>query len=177
MSKFVVALIVTILSGCASVPLGTMLEFRSFTKDDFINLQPQNLRARVHIDEPARADIEKAELALELNTEKGLRIFNFPLELIDELKIEPVSGLFSRSPGKTEYTLKLSEEAIDNFRATQQIIRNEQSGRLSFSVKTGFEQLPSDITEIRLSIFLKLSEDKGFVTLINNAKLEIKHDG
>ena len=177
MSKFVVAIIVIFMSGCACVPLGTMLEFRSFTKDDFINIQPQDLRAKIHIDEPVRADIGKAELALELNTEKGLRIFNFPLELIDELKIEPVSGIFSRSAGKTEYKLKLSDKAIENFKATQQIIRNEQSGRLSFSVKTGFEQLPSDITEIRLSIFLKLSEDKGFVTLFDNAKLEVKHDG
>ena len=177
MTRFAIILISALLSSCASVPLGTMFEFRSFGKDDFITIQPQDLRAKIHVDEPVLADVESVELALELTTEKGMREFKFPLLLLREEKIAPVAGFFSKSAGKTEYTLKLSDEAIQGFMATQQIIRDEQSGSLNFSVKTGFETLPSEITEIRLSVFLKLSEEKGFVTLFDDAKLEIKHEG
>jgi hypothetical protein len=177
MTRFAVILISVLLSSCASVPLGTMLEFRSFGKDDFITIQPQDLRAKIHVDEPVRADVESAELALELTTEKGMREYKFPLLLLREEKIAPVAGFFSKSVGKTEYTLKLSDEAIKNFTATQQIIRDEKSGSLNFSVTTSFEKFPSEITEIGLSVFLKLSEEKGFVTLFDNAKLEVKHEG
>ena len=177
MIRFAVILIFVLLSSCASVPVGTMLEFRSFGKDDFITIQPQALRAKIHVDEPVRADVDNAELALELTTEKGMREFKFPLLLLHEEKIAPVAGFFSKSARKTEYTLKLSDEAAKNFIATQQIIQNEQSGSLNFTVTTGFEKFPSEITEIGLSVFLKLSEEKGFVTLFDDAKLEVKHEG
>ncbi|RUO25552.1 hypothetical protein CWE09_02110 [Aliidiomarina minuta] len=177
MTRFAVILISALLSSCASVPLGTMLEFRSFGKEDFVSIQPQDLRAKIHVDEPVRADVESAELALALTTEKGMREFKFPLLLLSEEKIAPVAGFFSKSAGKTEYTLKLSDEAVKNFIATQQNIQDEKSGKLNFSVKTGFEKFPSEITEIGLSVFLKLSEEKGFVTLFNNAKLEVKYEG
>ena len=177
MTRFAVILISVLLSSCASVPLGTMLEFRSFSKDDFITIQPQVLRAKIHVDEPVRADVESAELALELTTEKGMREFKFPLLLLRQEQIAPVEGFFSNSAGKTEYTFKLSDEAVKNFIATQQIIQDEKSGKLNFSVKTGFEKFPSEITEIGLSVFLKLSEEKSFVTLFDDAKLEVKHEG
>uniref|UniRef100_UPI0040485134 hypothetical protein n=1 Tax=Rheinheimera sp. TaxID=1869214 RepID=UPI0040485134 len=177
MTRFVVILVSVLLSSCASVPLSTMLEFRSFGKEDFITIQPQDLRAKIQVDEPVLADVESAELALELTTERGMREFKFPLLLLSEEKIAPEVGFFSTSAGKTEYTLKLSDEAVKNFIATQKIIQDEQSGSLNFSVTTGFEKFPSEITEIGLSVFLKLSEEKGFVTLFDNAKLEVKHAG
>lgn len=177
MTRFSLILISFLLSSCTSVPLGTMLEFRSFGKDDFVNIVPQDLRAKIQVDEPVRANVESAELALELATEKGIREFKFPLLLLRQEQIAPVGGFFSNSAGKTEYTLKLSDEAVKNFIATQHIIKDEKSGKLNFSVTTGFEQFPSEITEIGLSVFLKLSEEKGFVTLFDDAKLEVKHEG
>jgi len=66
MTKFAVILISALLSSYASVPLGTMLEFRSFGKEDFVSIQPQDLRAKIHVYEPVRADVESAELALAL---------------------------------------------------------------------------------------------------------------
>ena len=86
-------------------------------------------------------------------------------------------GFFSNSAGKTEYTLKLSDVAVENFITTQQIIQGEKSGKLNFSVKTGFQKFPSEVTEIGFSVFLKLSEEKGFITLFDGAKLEVKHEG
>ena len=119
MTRFVVILTTLLLCSCSSVPLGTMLELRSFSKDDFVTIQPEDLRAKIQLDEPVRADVASVALALELTTEKGIREFKFPLRLLREEKIAPVAGFFSTSAGKTEYTLKLSDEAIENFMATQ----------------------------------------------------------
>lgn len=177
MTRFTVILIAALMSSCASIPLTTMLEFSSFGKEDLIGIQPQDLRAKIQVDQPVRADVNSAELSLELTTEKGSRAFEFPLHLLNEIDIEPVKGIFSTTAGKTEYTFKLSDEAIKNFVTTQQIIRDEKSGSFNFSVKTNFEELPSEISEIVLSVFLKLSEEKGFVILFKDAKVEIKQEG
>jgi hypothetical protein len=177
LTRFAVMLISALLSSCVSVPLATMLEFSSFGKDDFITIQPQDIRVRIQVDEPVLANVESAKLALELTNEKGIREFKFPLLLLREEKIAPVAGFFSTSAGKTEYALKLSDEAIQGFMATQQIIHDEQLSSIYFSVRTSLKPLPIEITEVRISIFLKLSEEKGFVTLFDDAKLEIKHEG
>lgn len=174
MTRWLVVCFIVLLSSCSSIPLGTMLEFRSFSKDDLAKIQPLDLRAKIQLDEPVKADIGSAELTLNLATPKGERSFSFPLILLDEHKVEPVKGFFSTSAGKTEYTLKLSEEAVSNFVAVQQIIRDEPTGSLAFSVSSGLEQIPDGITEVSMSIFLKLSEEKGFITLFDNAKLEFK---
>ncbi|WP_347692899.1 hypothetical protein [Rheinheimera fenheensis] len=177
MTKFVVILVAALLNSCASVPLGTMLEFSTFGKEDFVALEPLEIRAKIHVDEPVLADVASAEMVLELTTDEGIRAFTFPLLLLSEEKIAPQVGFFSRSVGKTEYTLKLSDEAVKNFIATQRIIQDEQTGSVSFSVTTGFQQFPSNMTEIGLSVFLQLSEEEGFVTLFDAAKLNINYDG
>ena len=177
MTRFAIILTTFLLCSCANVPLGTMLKFSLFSKNDFVALQPQDLRAKIQLDEPVRADIQSAELTLELTTAKGIREFNFPLLLLRQEKIESEAGFFTKSAGKTEYTLKLADEAIESFIETQHIVRHEQTGSLRFSVRTGFDSLPSEIKEIGLSVFLKLSDEKGFVTLFDDAKLAVKHEG
>jgi hypothetical protein len=76
--------------------------------------------------------------------------------------------------GKTQYTLKLSEEGIKNFLATQQTIRNDRTAHLKFSIKTNFKKLPAEVNEIGLTVLLMLSKQKGFIPLFDNAKLSIK---
>lgn len=159
------------------MPLGTMLEFRSFSQDDVVTIQPRDLRARIQVEEPVRADTENSVLSLRLTNERGMREFSFPLRLVDERSIDEVSGLFSNQPGKTEYTFELSDEAVTSFKEAQDSIQNEPSGSFNFSVRTGFNELPHDASEIRLSVFLKLSEERGFVTLFNNATLNVQHSG
>ena len=165
------------LTSCASIPLSTMLEFRNFGKDDFINIQPQELATNIQIDDPARAKIDTAQLSLDLQTAQGTRAFQFPLILSEEIRIEAVSGFFSNTPAKTEYRMRLSAEAIQNFKKTQQIFRDEQLEGFNFAVSTSVDELPADVTAIHISIFLKLSQEQGFVTLFDNVKLEVKREG
>lgn len=166
-----------LLSSCANIPLGTMLEFRSFGKEDFVNIQPENIQTKIQVDDPVTADIGKFELSLDIQTTKGTRLYQFPLELLNATKLDAVTGFFSSTPAKNEYTLKLSDEAIQNFKEAQQIVQHEQFGGVHFAVSTVFEAVPEELKQIRLSIFLKLSEEKDFVTLLKDAKLEIKHQG
>lgn len=176
MTRIVVTLFAVLLSSCASIPLGTMLDFSTFGKEDVVNIQPQDVRAKIQLDKPAEADIRSVKLAVELSTVKGMKTFSFPLQLLNERSIEPVEGFFSTAPGKTEYCFKLSDDAIANFITAQQILQQEKSEEFKLSVSSDFKTLPPDVTEIGLSIFLQIREEQGFVTLFDNAKLAVQHD-
>jgi hypothetical protein len=162
------------LGGCASVPLGTLLELRSFGQDDFVHLRANDIRVQILVDEPVYADVERTQLTLEAATQKGKSTFSYPLLLIDEVKIKPVAGFFYDTVGMTQYTLKLSEEGIKNVLATQQTIRNDRTAHLKFSIKTNFKKMPAEVNEIGLTVLLMLSKQKGFIPLFDNAKLSIK---
>lgn len=180
MLKFIkaIALIASfsLISSCANIPLATMLEFRSFDQNSFAQLEPQQIQAKIQVDAPVRIDIEKVELSLAIDNDQGIRAFQYPLVLISERTIPAVEGFFSTTPAKHEYTLQLSESAITSFAETQAIVQKERGASYDFSVRTGLADLPDDIDEVRLSIFLQLSEQRGFITLFDNVALEINRD-
>lgn len=174
MKRFIAAVLAVFMSGCASIPLGTMLEFRSFGKEELLAIQPEVVRVRLELEEPVQADIEGSELTMRLTYNQGSRTFHFPLEVLNETSIAPTRGLFSQSAGKTQYKLKLSDEGIENFIATQRSIAEDNPTSFNFSFRSEFEEPPSEVSEVRLSVFLKLMEEQGFVTLFNNARIAIR---
>ena len=108
--------IVFIVSGCASIPLSTMLKFSSYQKSDFVAIKPADIRAKIILDQPIEIDIEKVELGLEVETEQGDRVFKFPLSLLERRAIPAKEGWFAFDEAKNEYILNLSAESVQNRR-------------------------------------------------------------
>lgn len=170
-------LIVFLVSGCASIPLGTMLKFSSFQKSDFVALEPADIKAKIIIEQPVEIDIDKVDLGLELETEQGNRIYKFPLSLIERRPIPAKEGWFSVDGAKTEYTFNLNAESVNNFQEVQQLLTNSSGGTFAFSVNSGFENLRPDLESVNLSIFLKLKSTEDFVPIFEDATIEFKRDG
>lgn len=176
MKRILILSLTLFLCSCTSIPLGTMLEFRSFGKNDLIELDPEQIRAKLRVDEPVRMDTDEVKLSLQIETAEGVRLFNFPLTLLNENSIEAEDGWFSSSAAKTEYVLELSDEGVENFKATQMMLSSEESLGFNLQVNGGFEELPEDLEEVVLSIFLKLSDDRDYTTMLKNARLEISRE-
>ncbi len=175
--RVAVFLLAFVISGCASVPLGTLLEFRNYSVDDLGAIQPQQIRAQIQVDEPVLADAQSSMLQLEISKGDKVQLFTFPLELIGEHKIQSESGLFFSSAGKTQYELRLSEQAINSFKEAQQLLARQKPAEFKFTVSTSFEKLPENTDEIILSILLKLSDEQDYMLLFDNARLEVKREG
>ncbi len=169
-------LVVFFLSGCASIPLSTMLKFSSFQKGDFVALEPTDIKAKIIIDQPVEIDIDKVDLGLELETDQGSRIYQFPLALIERRSIPAKEGWLAADEAKTEYTFNLSAESVKNFQEVQQLLTKSSGGKFAFSVNSGFESLPTDLRSVNLSILLKLENNEDFVPIFEDATIEIKHD-
>ena len=169
--------IVFIVSGCASIPLSTMLKFSSYQKSDFVAIKPADIRAKIILDQPIEIDIEKVELGLEVETEQGDRVFKFPLSLLERRAIPAKEGWFAFDEAKNEYTLNLSAESVQNFQEVQQLLTNTNGGNFVFSVNSGFDNLPADIQSFNFSILLKLQNDDEFVPIFEDATVEVERDG
>jgi len=60
---FVVSLTLLVVS-CANIPIATMLEFRSFDEEKFVELDPNHLLTKIHLDKPAEIKPESTWLTL-----------------------------------------------------------------------------------------------------------------
>lgn len=165
--------IVFLMSGCASIPLSTMMKFSSFQMSDFVALQPEDIKAKIIIDEPVKIDIEKVDLSLELETEQYNKMYKFPLSLIETKDIPAKTGWFGDDEAKTEYTFNLSSESVQNFQEVQQLLSTHSTGTFGLSVNSGFESLPSDLESVNLSILLKLASDDDFTPIFEDATIKI----
>ena len=165
-----------LLSGCASIPLSTMMKFSGFGQEDFVALNPNEIKAKLIVDEPVHVDIEKVEMSLEITTPQQTRLFKFPLVLLDEQKIPADSGWLSSSAAKTEYTFNLADESVTNFKEVQQHINTTSDSKFGFSINTGFSELPESVNEVRLSILLQLTEDEEYVPIFEDATIDLKRN-
>ena len=162
-----------VLASCTSIPLSTMLEFRTFGEEEFLSLQPEHIEAQIQIEEPARLEVEKTQLAVILTSKHHVQSYQFPLVLVSEQPIASEKGLWSQKPAKTQYSFQLSDAARESFRGVQADVQRDDSLGFEFTVNFSMETLPKPIDEIRLSLFLKLYEDGAFTPIFRDAKLKI----
>lgn len=173
---FLVINFVLVLGGCASVPLGTMLKFSTMDESDFAAVNPAEIRAKIHVDEPVTVDITSTQMTIEIDNALGVVTHKFPLELVSTEHIVAEQGFFSDKSARTEYVLKFSDKAIESFNQVQDSVINGPQGQMSFSVNTSFGALPPEVERITFSIFLMLSEQDDYVTLFEDAELDITHE-
>lgn len=160
--------------GCANIPLGTMLSLSSFDEQDFAELNPRVIRSQILIDEPGKLKIDATELTLELDTSQGISRYSFPLKLESTQVIPQNEGLFSSSPAQNHYQLALTDTAINSFQQVQTLINTETPAQYSFSIDAGLDEMSKPVKEITLSVMIKLTEEQGYLTLIDNATLNLK---
>ena len=105
--------IVFIVSGCASIPLSTMLKFSSYQKSDFVAIKPADIRAKIILDQPIEIDIEKVELGLEVETEAKnlLGIYSSLTDLTLDQSLKEFSG-----KNFSEFKEKLSEVLVERIK-------------------------------------------------------------
>ncbi|MCB4438407.1 hypothetical protein LHL20_19430 [Alteromonas sp. McT4-15] len=176
MKNVYLLILVLLLSSCSSIPISTMLKFRSFNEQSFVALNGSEIRSKIIVSQPFTLDLEKIKLSLTLDNDKGVRNFTYPLDLDMQKTIAAQDGFFTSTPAKTEYTFKLSELAVKNFKETQNLISDQFKGETSFSIAAGFNEEPTEGQLVTLSILLQLDEEDGYFTLIDNADIDVGNE-
>lgn len=174
MKRILTVLLLLSFSGCASIPLSTMIELSSFDENAFLELEPEDLSVKVHVDKPVELDKDNIEMAVTITTRKGDLKFYFPIGLISQNDIPKDDAWFSSVPERTEYQFELTIEAVDTFRQFQSNMRAEKPESYGLDVRLSMIRPEQEITEVIASVFIKLNRESDYLTLFDRVSLSPK---
>ena len=173
MKLLILALMVTCLSGCTSIPLSTMAKFATADESDLISLEAEAIRARVTLDQPLEPD-ESIALKMEVDDGQRVQILDFPLTLESQTQHAAEDGFFSSRPAKSAFTYKMTTRAVENFKTLQGSFSSKDKSKYSFEISAGIKPQENPLETITLSLALRLSEQEGFITMLDEAVIDIE---
>ena len=174
MKLLILALLVTCLFGCTSIPLSTMAKFATADESDLISLEAEAIRARVTLDQPLKPDHESIALKMEVDDGQRVQILDFPLTLESQTQHTAEDGFFSSRPAKSAFTYKMTTRAVENLKTLQGSFSSKDKSKYSFEISAGIKPHEKPLETITLSLALRLSEQEGFITMLDEAVIDIK---
>lgn len=164
------------LTSCSSVPISTMLKMSQMSTHDVVEIDPNEISVKVIT--PADIEVAPGKSTLSIGYEDlsaNQTEYEFTLEIIG--REDKKKGVFRRKKLNVT-TLKLTDQAIKDFVNLQQDIKkNEyQLKSCTLGAYTGFKPNEKFATEykLKMSIEVKLNENQGYFTLIDDAKIKMK---
>lgn len=177
MKKCLVLLLASLVTACASIPLGTLLRFASYDWEDVVATEASEVRAALLLPADVVVDTDSPALGVELADDNGAPTFSGTARLALQ-----ESGRFVGEPlpradqDATWYVFALDDDGISQFRQFQRRVETlrEAGGdpSVTLAVKWRFEQVGERKT-VPVSIWLKLDDADGWFALAKNAELEL----
>jgi|GEM_PF-3693749 len=189
-------LLALILTGCASIPLGTMWKMYRLGPEGVLNANPSEVRAAVLSDSwfLDNKNFDEGRLELEMRrADDSVESFSYVLESVSS---EEYVGLDRPDPGQRWRVYAIKRDELEAFQSMQSQLagwletEEFKGGSMSVAVKfdRGAEGEASSIGpgddsvddsrtypgEVRFRIDLRLSENEGYFTLIREHSMPIK---
>ncbi len=166
----VVAAILVCLTGCASVPLSTMLRMSTMNQQTLFELDPQDIRARVAFFGVSEIIPESTQMSFDISDVAGRRESRvYVLNLLSKTNQTRPGGMFHSDYPVVAYEFELGAESVEDLRRLQKAFANAKNPSLTFNVQT---TSPGYHDSIRLWIDLKLKKSDSYMTIIDGADLK-----
>ncbi|TCN79507.1 hypothetical protein [Shewanella fodinae] len=170
--KYLLMVLLLLLSGCSSVPLSTLTHFATFDEQDFAELDPNQIRARLVVDDFVK--LKDISLKAQINAANGVQQLEFPLTLISK-EILPVrkSWIFTTQV-RARYQYELSPQARQNFVKLQQALLKGHKYNCDVNVVFDEHTPPQPF---KYTVKLMLDPDNGYITMIDNREMAVSKSG
>ncbi|TAA46925.1 hypothetical protein [Corallincola spongiicola] len=159
--------------GCASVPLSTMVKMSQFGPEEFVELKPEDIRAKVTVEEAVGLKPEQTILEVTLASPNGQLMKTFNFELISETPRTEERWL--RAPLHwIDYEMKLTDEGESAFKSFQQFAANDpELNSFAISVGAKVKNPPPEGEIMVMSIALKLYQQEAYMPLFEKAEIKM----
>jgi hypothetical protein len=169
-SHLVVAAILVCLTGCASVPLSTMLRMSTMNQQTLLELDPQQIRARVAVYGGFEIDPKSTQLSLDIADEAGRRESrSYTFSLVSKTNETRPGGMFHSDYPVVAYAFALNSESVEDLRRLQKAFAHSKNPSLDFNVQT---IAPGYYKAVRFWIDLKLKESEHYMTIVDGAEIK-----
>ena len=177
MRLFVLAAVLLLAAGCASIPVSTAMRFASWTERDLAQVDPAQVRVRVSVNDDYAIDVAKTRLTIALTDATGIEHQSkLPLKSLRSVRGSRPGGWFSGDVPVQTTTLSLTPDGARQLRALQQVILAGKPRAFSLDVSTGFAKTPVDPQEVTFWADLKLADQDPYIALIDGADIVFEHE-
>ena len=161
-----------LLQACSNIPISTMIKMSSFDEDDFIQLNPEELRVRVRSNTETNVIASNQLTYSYKDTETYIDRY-LSLEKLEEEKVRTVKHWFKDDTVEHISWYKLDEEGVEQFRALQQhpvLQDKDREGTFELSVQTVYTE--DSPMQFLLSADLLLDPEDGYFTLFYDLEID-----
>ena len=174
MKRLLLLTLTIIMSSCSSVPLSTIARMSSFDSQDFVNLNPDDLRVIVVLPSEFTLDTKTSWMGVDISSSAGMHQGVFELREESVRSEETSKGFFSEPEEITSYLLSLTPASKVKFNSLQVFVSKAVAEDVAIRVVPKLASRPENATSVNVSIELQLSQEQGFFTLVDSAQLMLE---
>lgn len=172
-----VVVLASLVTACASVPMGTMWKMRNVGPEQLARLDPAQIRVATRI-EPDGLRIAAGKTVLQLTlTLRGSGEVTQHALTVEEIQSFTSSLTGGDLGGWQAFRLDAAGLAAYERLKPVMALGRDQFEKAAFALNFGSEgELPADVDAIVVSARLQLADDQDAVTLIDRARIEVERD-
>ena len=168
------ALVVALLAGCASIPLSTALRLSTLQPATLAQIDPAQVRLRVSVPVGYELDAAATRLRLTLSPPEGApRTGAMGLSLLQVVRESRSGGWLAPDRAVSTYLLALSPDGTRQLRDLQQYVLSGHPRAFEFAVQAPLAQVPANAREVTFWADLKLSLRDPYLPLIDGATVRL----
>lgn len=161
-------------TGCATVPLTTILRMATFNDLDFAELEPNVIRVKIKLEDGFKLNAEQSQLAVQITSPAGSHYGHFSLETISVSQTELSQGVFSRNVLGTEYTLRLSDTSQKAFEKLKDFVKRGKPRKILVAIRPILSSSPQSAETVTVWVDLLITNNDGYFTLLEAAKVPME---
>lgn len=166
-----VLLFLLFLPACSNIPLSTVMKMSGFDEEDFIKLNPEDIRVKVRSNTKVNV-LAANQLSYSYKGSEAYIDDCLSLELFKE-EVRTVEHWFRDDSFEHIGWYQLDSEGIDKFRAMQQhpILQNkDREGTFELTIQTVYSD--ESPTKFELSVDLLLDPKEGYFTMFEDLEID-----
>lgn len=169
------AVLVTLLTACTSIPLSTIAKLSQFNRESAMAVKPDEVRMKVTVPKGFVVDPAKTNLVIVLKEEDKAEAINekLDLRLLQSSPATKSAGMFRGDAAATEFEFTLSDKGQQQLRDIQSSLKREVRRTLSLSAGVDFTSKPPEAKSVTFWIDLQLSKLDGYFVLLDGARFDM----
>lgn len=162
------------ISGCASIPLSTMMSMSRMSPRSLAQVDPAQLRVRLSVPQGFDVDVAATRLNFSIKNPSVDQSSEMGVNALSVTKGTRSGGFLSPDLPIKTYLFALTPEGKAELRSLQQTLQQVEHGTFNAGFKTHFAKRPPGTKKVTFWVDLKLSASEPFMPLLDGAEVEFK---
>jgi hypothetical protein len=164
-----------LLSACSAIPLSSMIQLSGIGAKQLGQIAPEQLRARITINDPAKLVLRDVRLVFQFEYLIGQQQeVEFLLTPLTQSMLMPSQSWFGAQVKRYQYEFKITPGSIKAFKQLQgQLLNQGKPRNFRWTVYYYLEQALPAGSAIDLDLAIKFSQQQDFLMILEAASIDI----